>query len=131
MNNTECKQAVDAAPRRVHSEAFKAKAVAACMRSGVSIAAVALVHGVHPNLLRRWVRAGQMRAIAGLAQAPAPPDPCAAQARPAFVPMQLPAAAAAAGDIRIELRRGATSVSMSWPVAASDHCALWLRQVLQ
>ena len=41
--------------RRQHSAEFKARVVAACRRPGVSIAAVALEHRLHANLLRRWV----------------------------------------------------------------------------
>jgi transposase len=42
--------------RRVHSDEFKANAVAACQQVGVSIAAVAMAHGINANLLRRWVQ---------------------------------------------------------------------------
>lgn len=48
---------------------------------------------------------------------PAPQLPVA-QAPAAFVPMQLPAKAVAP-DIRIELRRGATSIAVTWPVDAA------------
>ena len=46
--------------RRLHSDEFKANAVAACMQSGISMAAVAMAHGVNANLLRRWVRHAEM-----------------------------------------------------------------------
>jgi transposase-like protein len=45
--------------RRFHSAAFKAQAVAACSQPGVSLAAVALAHGINANLLRRWCVAHQ------------------------------------------------------------------------
>ena len=41
--------------RRRHSDEFKAQAVAECARPGVSIAAIALHHGMNANLLRRWL----------------------------------------------------------------------------
>ncbi|WKB52877.1 transposase [Eleftheria terrae] len=41
--------------RRRHSAEFKAEVVAACGHPGVSIAAVALSHGLNANLVRRWV----------------------------------------------------------------------------
>jgi transposase len=48
---------VDGRPRRRrHSDEFKAAAVTACMQQGVSIAAVAMAHGINANLLRRWVK---------------------------------------------------------------------------
>ena len=49
--------------RRRHSAEFKADAVAACTRVGVSIASVALTHGVNANLLRRWVLAAEADAV--------------------------------------------------------------------
>jgi transposase-like protein len=41
--------------RRRHSAEFKAKMVAACKQPGISIASVALPHGLNANLLRRWI----------------------------------------------------------------------------
>jgi transposase len=38
---------------------------------------------------------------------------------------------APAGDIRIELRRGAMAVSVSWPLSAAGLCAGWLRELLK
>lgn len=120
--------------RRVHSDDFKANVVAACMRPGVSMAAVAMANGINANLLRRWVRAAEMRSASNL-----PSAALAAHKRPmtqspaaAFVPMQLPAPAPApATDIRIELRRGTTAISVSWPVEAAPACAAWMRELLR
>lgn len=51
---------------------------------------------------------------------------------PAFVPVPLPPAACApAPDIRIEVRRGTTSVSVTWPLEAADQCAVWMRELLK
>ena len=47
--------------RRRHSDEFKSQVVAECSRPGVSIAAVALHHGLNANLLRRWVPDGQSK----------------------------------------------------------------------
>ena len=114
--------------RRLHSDEFKASAVAACMQPGMSMAAVAMAHGINANLLRRWVRAVEVRpsdeAVQRLA-VPTVPAPSAA-----FVPMQMPTRAAAA-DIRIELRRGATSISVTWPAGAATECAAWMRELLR
>ena len=40
-------------------------------------------------------------------------------------------AAVSPGDIRIELRRGATAMSIHWPVQSSAECAAWLREWLK
>ncbi|MDE2604888.1 MAG: IS66 family insertion sequence element accessory protein TnpB [Burkholderiales bacterium] len=50
-----------------------------------------------------------------------------------FVPLALPhpAGVAGAGDIRIELPRAGTTVSVSWPAAPGAECAAWLAQWLR
>ena len=116
--------------RRLHSDEFKANAVASCMRPGMSMAAVAMANGANANLLRPWVRAAEMRPGAGLPDALPAPDRQLAQAPAAFIPMQLPAKTAAA-DIRFELRRGATSISVAWPTEAAPECAAWMRKLLR
>jgi transposase len=111
----------------VHSDEFKANAVAACMQSGVSMAAVAMAHGINANLLRRWVRMAEMNPAAEhAAKPPALPAP----PLPSFVPMQLPSCSGAPG-IRIELRRGATSIAMTWPAESAAECAAWMRELLR
>ena len=110
--------------RRRHSAQFKADAVAACTRVGVSIASVALAHGVNANLLRRWVLAAEADAV---------------QERPAsFVQLQVeqpraasPEVPAPTKDIRIELRRGATTINVAWPLSESAACAAWMRELLR
>ena len=42
-----------------------------------------------------------------------------------------PTAAAKTGDIRIELRRGPTALTIRWPVSATTDCAAWLRELLR
>ena len=112
--------------RRRHSAEFKAEAVAACRQPGVSIAAVAMSRSVNANLLRRWVVEAE-RAI----EAPRTSAPSKAIARPSieaqqFVPVALEKPAASATRIRIEVRRGATTVIVEWPSAAARECAEWL-----
>ena len=113
--------------RRTHSAEFKAEVVASCRHPGVSIAAVAMANGVNANLARRWVveaeRCAQHddRLLARVS--------CVAQT-PAFVPVQLPSTQPAP-DIRIELRRGATAISVSWPSTEAAQCAVWMRELLR
>jgi transposase len=42
-----------------------------------------------------------------------------------------PAVAPVVDDIRIELRRGALAVNVTWPLAASAQCAGWLHELLK
>ena len=67
---------------------------------------------------------------AGLPDGLPAPDRRLSQTPAAFIPMQLSANTAAA-DIRIELRRGATSISVVWPTEAATECAAWMRELLR
>jgi transposase len=109
--------------RRLHSDEFKADAVAAAVQPGVSMASVALARGVNANLLRRWVRDAEVPPVKAL--------PSAAPAPSTFVPVQLPEAVAPVGDISLELRRGATTITVIWPMAAAAECASWMRELLR
>ena len=115
--------------RRLHSDEFKADAVAACTKPGVSMAAVALSRGVNANLLRRWVREAEVRATTMAPMIEARPETAPASAPAAFVPLQLPAPTAK--DIRVELRRGPTTISVIWPAENAGECALWIRELLR
>lgn len=112
--------------RRRHSAEFKQRIVAACSEPGASIAWIALAHGLNANVVHKWRRlaqhAGALRAV-----------DCAAVDRASFVPVTLtvPASTRAAECIRVESRRGASVVSVHWPVAAAAECAAWRRDWLK
>ena len=109
--------------RRLRSDEFKADAVAAASQPGVSMASVALARGVNANLLRRWVREAELP--------PARLPTSAAAVAPALVPVQLPDASPPAAEIRIDVRRGATTITVAWPLAAAAECAGWMRELLR
>jgi len=90
------------------------------------MASVALANGLNANLLRRWVMEHQALGVAV-------PAPSAAPQQQEFVALPLVPAAhpTAAAEIRIELRRGATTVTVSWPAQAAGDCAVWLREWLR
>jgi len=117
--------------RRTHSAEFKAKVVAACRKPGMSMAAVALAHGLNANLLRRWV-------VADEAQTAKPMDALIASPAPStlengtFIPIQVETSAVTAPqEITIEMRRGAMIVKIGWPLMAAADCAAWLRELLR
>jgi transposase len=115
--------------RRLHSDEFKADAVAACMQPGISMACVAMSRGINANLLRRWVREIEMETDPASSPKPALPAPKASTPA-AFVPVPLPASSAST-DVRIELRRGGTTISVTWPADAAVACAAWMRELLR
>jgi transposase len=123
--------------RRRHSAAFKAQVLAACAEPGASVAAVALAFKLNDNLVHQW-RHGRgapkssNAASKLVAQAPAqfieltvptavPPTPVQ-PARPPVPTSEM---------IKLEFKRGAVSVSVTWPVSAAADCAAWLREVLR
>ena len=114
---------IKSAPRRRHAAELKARVLAACDEPGASVAAIARAYDLNANLVHKWRR--------GVAP---PASSRVAHVAGEFIALALPrreAVPAALADIRIELRRGATSVAVSWPLAAADQCAAWLRQWLR
>mgnify|MGYP003577617439 FL=1 len=95
------------------------------MRTGVSMAAVALAHGLNATLLRKWVTASERKGTPSQAVAAAE-----VPASPSFVPLALPAPAVE-GEIRIELHRAGTTVKIVWPASSAADCAAWLRNWLR
>ena len=129
--NTISEQAVgNRRRRRIHSDEFKATVVASCLQPGMSMAAVAMANGINANLLRRWARASEMRGDVDQVQALPAPKPAAQTAAAGFVPMALPDPSTPP-DIRIELRRGATAITVTWPTQAASECAAWMRELLR
>lgn len=115
--------------RRRHSAEFKATVIEECLRPGVSIAAVALAHGLNANMLRKWVIDGEYRLAAPAPVSPAVCEPVPTLA-PTFVPLALPAPMVD-GEIRVELQRTGTTVKIVWPASAARDCAAWLRDWLK
>jgi transposase len=106
---------------RAHAPEFKAQVLTECSQPGASIAKVALANGLNANMIHTWRR-----------EARGPVAPAVAGGGE-FVPLQLASSpvAAAVPPIRIELRQGATSIAIAWPVEAADACATWLRALLK
>lgn len=119
--------------RRQFSNEYKAEVVASCQQRGVSVAAVARAHDLHPNLLRKWVQEHERFGTPESPAMPAVRRDIAAQ----FIPLRLaqheaPAAAAEiAQDITIELQHNGLRASVRWPVSQAQQCAAWLRDVMR
>jgi transposase len=106
---------------RAYPAEFKAQLVAECEQPGASVAKVALAHGLNANMLHTWRR--DVRGSVADRRSGAQPE---------FVSLPVPSPIApATAPIRIELRRGAISVAVSWPTDAADACAAWLRELLR
>ena len=117
---------VKRAPRRKHSAELRSQVLAECAQPGASVAAVALAHGLNANLVHKWRQSGAGGSVpTSLAQV--------SKSSGEFVALALsPQGCVAAPEaIRIELRRGATAMSIHWPVQCSAACAAWLREWLK
>jgi len=123
------------APRRRYDSEFKSQILIACEAPGASISAVARAHGLNANLVQKWRRgrglggaaipAKQPQAIARAAEFVALSLPCVAE------PVSSTTSTTPAPDIRIEIKRGATTLNLSWPSAAANDCGAWLREWLR
>jgi transposase len=109
--------------RRYYSPELKLQVVRACARADASIAGVAMQHGVNANIVHRWLREHSQGTLV---------------AQPlAFVPVTLEsstevaAPAQATAEIRMELRRGAATVTVTWPSQLALECGAWLREWLR
>ena len=109
--------------RQRYSAEFKSNAVAACLRPGVSMAAVALSHGLNANLLRRWVVEAEQAGSVRVSSRSAP-----VESGSRFVPVPL-VSVPTEPMIRIELRSSAGTVIVQWPVSAASECAALLREL--
>jgi len=113
--------------RRFYSPELKLQVVQTCARSGASIAGVALQHGINTNIVHRWIREHSQGTVVIQPQAFVPvtlstePEPVASK----------PVAVAATSVIRMELRRGTSSVTVMWPSELAGDCGVWLREWLR
>ena len=110
-----------AASRRRYCAELKARVTAKCDAPGASVAKVAMSHGINANVVHRW----RQLAREGLSAVPARTGQ--------FVLVSLAAApsANATSDIQIQLRRGATARTITWPVSAAGECEAWMRELLR
>ena len=125
--------------RREYSKTFKAEILAKCAQPGATIGGVALSHGLHSNMVHRWIRE------ASQAQVNAGGQVC----QPEFIQVALPtpvqdhspvslagqahmssqtAPAPIPETVRLNLQRGELVVSLDCPLS---QCAALLREVLR
>ena len=113
--------------RRFYNPELKLQVVQTCAQPGASIAGVAMQHGINTNIVHRWIREHSQGTVVIQPQAFVPvtlstePEPVASK----------PVAVAATSEIRMELRRGTSSVTVMWPSELAGDCGVWLREWLR
>lgn len=110
---------------RQHPAALRQQVLMECAQPGASVARVAQSHGLNANMVHAWRLQERAASAAQNASTPAP--------APQFIALPLPSPSATGllPDIRIELCRGATTVSVTWPGQAASECGAWLREWLR
>ena len=87
--------------------------------------------GVNANLLRRWVvEAERAGTPSGVPRVEKPARPPAVEGSSAFVPVAL-GGKSDDGWIRLEVRRGSSTVIVQWPASSAQVCAMLLRELLR
>jgi transposase len=109
------------ASRRRYSQEIKTRVMTECDAGGASVAKVAMSHGINANIVHRW------RQLAREDRAGLP------RSTGEFVPVALaaPPASTATHDIQIQLRRGPTTMTITWPVSAAGDFAAWMHELLR
>ncbi len=133
LKNSEISRYSTPRTHRTYTAQFKAELVAACQQPGVSIAALAGQHAMNANVLHRWLKEHRRSGCHQLAAH----SPAAAlrtnSPLAAFIPVQLPSAAPQpeAQEIKVDLRKGALSMALTWPVSAAAEFASWSAAILK
>jgi transposase len=107
--------------RRNRTAEQKAQILRECEQPGASVARVALAHGINANIVHTWRRIERERKVAS-------------DAMPAAGFVALPLDTVAPADrqcIDIEVRRGAMTMTVSWPLSAATELANWTRELLR
>jgi transposase len=108
--------------RRRYSREFKAQVMAECDVPGASVAKVAMSHGINANVVHGWRKRAREA------------DPVTVLRQQAFIPIRLPQPTeqpVPERDIEVELHRGALTMKIAWPAAATADFAAWTREVLR
>lgn len=107
--------------RRRYGEDLRRQVIAECEAPGASVAKVAMAHGINANVVHRWRQLAREGSQATVVK---PRE---------FVPVTIAplAPAEARAVIEVELRRGAVTMKVTWPVSAAADFAAWTRELLR
>lgn len=108
--------------RRRFSREFKRQLVEQC-QSGVSVAGIAMSHGINPNQLHRWIRETRTQGMEL-------PERVAATIKLMPVSVQVPQSSDAGCMIEITLPGKDRAIALRWPVSSASGLAELLRDLL-
>ena len=110
------------ARRRRYSQEMKVQVLAECEAPSASVAKVAMSHGINANVVHGWRKLAREASEVTVAS---PRE---------FIPVALEGAGVVrAGErgIEVELRRGAVTMKLTWPLSAAADFAAWTRELLR
>jgi len=108
--------------RRRYGPELKAQILAECDAPGASVAKVAISHGINTNIVHGWRKLARRG------------DTAVGDAQREFVPVAVaPTLQTRTKDerIEVELRRGALTMKIAWPISAAADLAAWTRELLR
>ena len=121
--------------RQRYSKEFKDSVITEALQPHVSIAAVALSHGLNANLLRRWIKDSTPSYVGkNQTRLLSVDESSSIQAVPGFLPVNVPGERASKLEgryIEIEVKTGSLSLRLQWPVELSSACSAWLFKITQ
>jgi transposase len=108
--------------RRRYGPELKAQILAECEAPSVSVAKVAISHGINANIVHGWRKLARQG------------DTAVRDVQREFVPVAVAPTlqSRAQGErIEVELRRGALTMKIAWPTSAAADLAAWTRELLR
>jgi hypothetical protein len=88
---------------------------------------------MNANVLHRWLKEHERNGCHQLVAASSSGSALATSPAPAFIALKLPTAMQepTVCDIKVELRKGALSMIVTWPISAAVDLAHWTRAILK
>ncbi|WP_183132073.1 IS66-like element accessory protein TnpA [Pseudomonas syringae group genomosp. 3] len=102
--------------RKSYSKSFKAQVVHECQQPGVSVAAIAMSHGINANVVRRWLPLYRDQQTVAL---------------PTFIPLKVKPQRKTEALAIIELPLGQQTLTVKWPTSDPEGCARFIRGLAQ
>jgi transposase len=112
--------------RRYYSPQLKTEVIQECRQSGASVAGVAMTHGINANIVHRWLHEEERAAQLLRAQSFVP-----VTLEQASQALQVEACPSATPDIRVEVHKGGSTITVNWPLEGAASCSAWLREWLR
>ena len=117
--------------RRKYSREFKQQIIAESRQAGASLAAVAVQHGLNPNMVHKWRKALEQASQDQFVRLPAPETGTHALRSAPTVADSARTPAPSPDTIRLEVHTPRGHIVVYWPVSQLPQSITWLRGLMQ